>query len=384
MKNCIITPTFKGHFKYISDYLKSFQINATPKDNFEVCFTISRDEKSEFEEITKKFPDLNIKTLFFEDILAHFQIKETPDELLKRYKKFSFQTLKKFYTMLYLGKEYRFLVLDSESILYRPYDINQLFDNFFKAPFISGVNLKYRRVAFIAETIKKNTSFTLNQKSEIWFLENFVWFYDFKILSDLFKKHGSPIQIVNRVYEEMEKDSFCGIFEIDLYQTYIYQNLNKYHYSFVDLDEEFKSFEDNQIYRKIHQIKFGGECGLFENVMVLLEKGNIEYFANLFRKLRFNIIRCDKTTPENYALQKKFLNIVQPVILAASQDHYFGVKHNKKQLFKIVLGTKNATKLRKHLKAFLKPIAWLFEPVSILKYFLKTLIDIVKNLNRMS
>lgn len=61
-------------------------------------------------------------------------------------------------------------------------------------------------------------------------------------------------------------------------------------------------------------------------------------------------------------------------------EYAVGCSHEREQFSR----TKNATKLKKHLKAFLKPVAWLFEPISILKYFLKTLIDVVKNLNRMN
>ena len=89
--------------------------------------------------------------------------------------------------MLYLGKNYRFLVLDSESILYRKYDINKLFDDFFKNPFISGSNLNLRpHVDNVIKDAKANSSFLLHVDSSIWFLENFIWFYDYKILSDLF------------------------------------------------------------------------------------------------------------------------------------------------------------------------------------------------------
>ena len=381
MKNCIITPTFKGHFKFIVDYLKSFQLNANPKDNFEICFTISKDEKSVFEKITKKFPDLSINTLFFEDILSHFQITESPNVLLKKYGKYSFQTLKKFYTMLYLGKEYRFLVLDSESILYRSYDINKLFDDFFKNPFIAGTDLQYRQAGWIITAVKLNTFFLLKNKSTVWFLENFVWFYDYNILSDLFKKYGTPMQMVDSVYNQSPDRNFKGVFEIDLYQSYIYQNLSKYNYRFIDLDEELKNFSDNQTYRQMHQAKFGGECGLCEHVMLFLTKKNIDYFSYLFKKLNFNIIRCDKTTVENYNLQKQFLGTVQPNILAASQDHCWGIKNTIRNKMRMICSKQE--KLKKHINNFFYPInktiKWFLEPFSILRYLLCCLKDFIVN-----
>ena len=44
MKNCIITPTFREHFKYIKKYLESFEKYVEDKD-IPLCFIISRDEE---------------------------------------------------------------------------------------------------------------------------------------------------------------------------------------------------------------------------------------------------------------------------------------------------------------------------------------------------
>ena len=174
------------------------------------------------------------------------------------------------------------------------------------------------------------------------------------------------------------------IFEIDVYQTYIYHNLDKYSYRFIDLDKEFKAFKNNKTYRKIHQAKFGGECGLFEHIMLFLNKENVEWFSNLLKKLSFNIIRCDGTTAENYKLQKQFMETVQPVILAASQDQYFGVKHNIQQLLIICSNLRSIQKLQKHLKAFFSPLAkliiWILEPINILKYLVKTCSSLLLNI----
>ena len=337
-----------------------------------------------FKKITKKYPDININTLFFEDILFHFNISTTSKELLQKYGKFSFQTLKKFYTMLYLGKEYRFLVLDSESILYRQYDINCLFSDFFQKPFISGTSLLNRTLDFMVRGVKTNTSDILKKETNTWFLENFIWFYDFNILTDLFNKYGSPIEMVEFIHKNKIISSFNEIFEIDLYQTYIYQNLKKYNYHYIDLENILNNYSDNCEYRRKHQQMFNGSCGMFEHVMLFLNKNNVDELANILKKLNFNIIRCDKTTVSNYLFQKQFLDIVQPVILAASQDHYFGVKHNIQQLLIICSNLRNIQKLQKHLKAFFSPLAkliiWILEPINILKYLVKTCSSLLLNI----
>ena len=112
MKYAIITPTFKPHFKYIKKYLESFNKLVLDKDKIEIIFTISRNEENDFKEIIKKYPNINSKLILFENLLEEYNIPYTPDELLKKYKKFTFQTLKKFYTMLNSDAEF-FLVLDS-------------------------------------------------------------------------------------------------------------------------------------------------------------------------------------------------------------------------------------------------------------------------------
>ena len=83
MKNCILTPTFKGHFQYLKNYLHSFQTNVTDKDTCVIYFIINADENKDLQKIIKKYPDLDIQVLFFEDILKKYNILESPQELLK-------------------------------------------------------------------------------------------------------------------------------------------------------------------------------------------------------------------------------------------------------------------------------------------------------------
>ena len=370
MKNCIVTPTFSGHFVYVRDYLKSFSKLAMDKDNFEICFTISKHEASAFNKIIAPFSDLHIRVLFFEDILAKFNIKYTPEELLSKYKKYSFQTLKKFYTMLYLGKDYRFLVLDSESILFYRCNINNLFDNFFTNPFIAYSDMdKRHRTADFMRDIKLNTAFILqsNKIQSLWFLENFVWFYDYKILADLFKEHGSPFEVINKVFDDAHNLRVTGVFEIDLYQSFIYLHHKKYGYNLIDTDSMLDKILNPYLYRESLLKKYWGNCGLLENTTSLLNVANIKDFAKLFKDNNFNIIRVNETSVNNYYYQKEFLQLVRPYILAASQDHIFGVKDTFKRRILCILQYNKLEKIKFHMKLFIKPIAnflhWLYQPI---------------------
>lgn len=123
----IITPTYRGHFQYIPYYLESFRKYVTDRDKVPIYFTVGGDEYFEFCELIHPYTDdLQIHVLTLEMILEHFGVKETPDKLLQKYGRFSFQTLKKFYTMLYVSKT-QYLVLDSESVWISPISIQLIF-----------------------------------------------------------------------------------------------------------------------------------------------------------------------------------------------------------------------------------------------------------------
>ena len=388
MKNCIITPTFSGHFPFIPDYLKSFSKLAMDKNNFEICFTISKSEAKDFDKIVAPFKDLNIHVLFFEDILEKFGVSSIPDKLLLKYGKFSFQTLKKFYTMLYMGPDYRFLVLDSESILLKKCNINSMFDDFFAHPFISysDMNKRLKTAKFMGE-IKTNTAFILQSEKveKLWFLENFVWFYDYKILNDMFTKYGSPFDLINKVYKDAFGKRNVGVFEIDLYQCFVYLNRKKYKYDVFDVDAMLEKATKADLYRKELVKRWGGNCGILERATSILNAENIKGLAKQFKENHFNIIRVNETSLHNYKYQKAFLKVVDPYILAASQDHMFGVKDVFKRRLYQVAKNSGWEKLVSHATLFIKPVAhflqWLYQPIYLI---INTLIFIVKFLLRIT
>lgn len=85
-----------------------------------MAFVVSRDDAEEFDRLLKPYKGrICTRVLIFEALLESFGIQETADEILSKYGKFAFQTLKKLYAMLALDGE-RFLVLDSESMWIRP------------------------------------------------------------------------------------------------------------------------------------------------------------------------------------------------------------------------------------------------------------------------
>ena len=383
MKYSIITPTYKGHFKYIEKYLKSINKYLLDKRDVSLIFTISKDEEKEFNQIIKPYTNsLNIEVLIFEDLLSHFNIQKSPNLLLEKYKKFSFQTLKKFYTMLYSNSDY-FLVLDSESMFVKSTTIKKHFENFIKNPFITASDLSEIQIDNFKEGVIENINNLIGKQSNKWFLENFVWFYDKKILNDMFSSLGQPIDIVDKIYKKGNSINIeSGVFEIELYQEFIYCNNTKYQYQFLDINNIMKKNLSEKSYQEYYNKyinKYGGGYGLAEMAMMLLTEDNIEPLANMFKDNKFNIIRCDSTNIKNYRLQSKFLNIVQPNILAASQDHAFGVNN---KFICLLNNDKYINKFKKHFSNAIKPFKifgyWLSEFLSIFWYGISSILEISK------
>lgn len=452
MKYAIITPTYKPHFQYIDKYLRSYEKYVVDKDKIDLVFTISHSEVKDFYKVAKKHQkSTKFKLLFIEDVLADFGIFESSEKLLNKYKKFTFQTLKKYYTMLYVGADYS-LVLDSETMWIRNTKMVDLFENFYKAPFITYSDISTRhKTAPLLKNVVHNINYLLEnalkrqkenmvevieyissegfdisqEKSNeniftpfnIWCLENFMWFYDKKILEDMFEQLGSPIELANYIKNlekkktkdnakklKYKKLADTGIFEINLYQTFIFANNDKYNYSLINANDIIKdsmSTQDAKNYLSEFFALYNGRCGILERVIPLLKPSHYRKIAQKFKQHNFSIIRGDIGTfnKKNIAIAKDFLDIVQPNILAASQEHLFGVNATIFNRCKIIFrNSKYIIKIKKHWDYFFAPIniilkpfkilfkfinkflVWLTQPIAFILYVLKLFIELLKNL----
>lgn len=380
IKYAIVTPTYINHFRYIDNYLKSF-VKFVEDKNIPIYFTISKSEENSFEKIISKYKNiLNINILFIDNLFVENNIKETPNEYLNKYGRFTFQTAKKFYSMLHINAE-KFLILDSESMWIRKTNMSKIFSDYFAKPFIAVSdidNVTRQNQAF--NTMLNNIYEILNiPPSNKWFIEHFMWYYDKNILLDMFKTHGSLANmletLVSKNYNlQIDKDIKFGIFEIVLYYAYLYNNAQKYGYLVLNLNDVMKKYMTNreiQNYYNHFINELHGCCGLLEHTLILINEHNYKKFISIFSDLNFNIIRCDKSDLKNYDIQNKFINSIQPNILAASQEHAFGLDNGFIKL-KIKSYWK---KLHKHGDRIAYPLKsalrWFSEIFSFFSYSLK-------------
>lgn len=397
----IITPTYIKHFKYIKKYLESFIKHVVDRDSIKLYFIISEAEKNKFDKIIKPYQTLcNITVLHVEDILSAYNIEKSSEMLLKEYGRFTFQTLKKLYGILYIEEE-KSLILDSESMWINETNMTDLFNDFFESPTIYASRVESEfRTGKVYNQILNNINYLLGYTCPYWFLENYRWFYEKTILKDIISQHGSPIEMADKLKAEndnllLPNDVRFGIFEILLYQNYIYKNISKYNYNFVDLQKEMEQrlgSEAYEIYKYQFYIKYKGECGFVGNMCMLLTKQNIQPLIQMCLDHHIDIMHCKKTAIDNYKLQCIFFKGTKPSILVSSQDHLFGLNATlEKRIDRFLLSNPNVVKLKKHLAYFVAPIViafkpiiytikWLLQPFILLKYIVRIIFFILKNL----
>lgn len=338
--NAIVTPTFEAHFKYISKYLRSAVNYIEDKCSIRFYFVISAKEKYTFKKIIAPYENqLQIVILYFEELLENANVSETPDKILKKYGKYSFQTLKKFYAMLAIEEEH-ILILDSESMWVKNTNMENLFNDYFENPYIAGSVIDSWIQSPFNKNVNDNVAFLLNSTPKLWFLENFVWFYEKKILNKMFSEIGSPYEITVKVdkyirSKKLNLDSGIGIFEIILYQNYIYKHANEFGYKIININELCKATLGDELYAQYLEdwfLFYKGNCGLLERTSMLLRPENVKLLAKMFKENKFNIIRFDNRMSK-YHLQRQFFQRAKPNILAASQDHLFGLNYTCTNIF---------------------------------------------------
>jgi hypothetical protein len=358
MKYCILTPTFSGHFQFLPKYLD--------KHEGEICFIINASENVGLQKIISKFKDLNIRVIFFENLLREFGIPWDPGHLLHHYGKFTFQSLKKILGMLHL-KEYRYFgVFDSETMWMRPVSMATMIEDFFKDPYIFYSHVNQRKITGRSNTeASAGINFLLKMDCQYWFVEQFVRFWDVQVFKDIQAAHGSYYDLAQdlKIWETSQGYS-QGIFESMLYDQWVLYHLDTYGYRAIDLDAEFEKFLPTDVredYYTRFEHTYRGRCGLTENICPLLTPSNRDYIVQMFKSWNIQVLRIEDSTASYFKECKFFYEALQPIMITCSQQHNFGLSEGSYPHLRWEALAKNP-KLRKvsrDLKGFFKPF-WLF------------------------
>ncbi len=338
----VITPTFIGHLCYIPKYLQSFVKYVEDKEDVTICFIIEGRDVNPLMRITDKYAGMcNIEIYNFDEVLLSFGIQYSSEELLNKFGRFTYQSFKKFLGILLIDPKIA-LILDSESMWVNPTNMGKMEEKYMAHPFLTISSIINDRQSDFFLKVVENTDYLLDTKSTAWTLENFVWYMDTEIVKNLFKEHGSLLEMAEKIYErELEDDDKAGIMEALLYQEYLLHNKKKYGYAVVEIDKELEKGLGTEKYSSyINRLyeKCGGNVGFAEHAMELLTKDNRMQIANVFRQCNQNIIRCERgQSIKKRALQRPFMEVVKPNILAASQEHYWGLNGSVKTIVKTEL-----------------------------------------------
>lgn len=323
-RHAILTPTYKPHFCFIEKYLESFDKFVEDKDEIVIYFVISKLELKDFcSVINKYFKKINIRLIYFESLLNNYGIKEDDKQLMRNYGRFSFQTLKKFLAIKEI-KEEQVLILDSESVWCNPTKMSNLFDEYFRKPTIFFSSLNNNSV--FKNKINSNINYILDENNNDWFIETFAWFYDKKIVDDMFHDIGGIYDnvIKTRNFERLKFGEKIGVFEIELYYSYIKKNNKKYNYNFINIEDllsnRLSPYNFTQL-REISSSLYNGETGFAEHIGLLLTKRNLLEISKVYKDIP--IVRMETFSIKQFIKQFIFIKASSIKILAASQDHWF-------------------------------------------------------------
>jgi hypothetical protein len=229
----------------------------------------------------------------------------------------------------------------------------------------------------LQDLIKTNNQILGLSDYNLWFLETFMWFYDYNIVNAMFEKHGMPLEMC-KVFHSLKKCNDTGIFEILLYNSYLHANKEKYGYKFKDVEIIFNKYLEEDLrfqYLKEFNLNFKGCCGVLEHFMLFLNKKNTASFAKIIKEMKLTIFRCEHSN-DNYFEQISLLRKYSPNILAASQEHKFGLNSNN--MLSIILDIAVLRKISSTVKDFVKPlintVKWIFKPLRLVYLILRLLI----------
>ena len=355
MNRGIVVPTYYIHFEYIDKLLESYDYFVDINNNVKVFFIVSDEkEANELKGRIKKYLDKynNIYIYNFEKILKKYNINITSNKILEEVGRYTYQTIKKLYALHYLQLD-QALVIDSESIFCNYFNLDDIFNKYFKKPYIFYSVMPdteiYRN--FLDYKTSVNCSNLLNVDfSNKWFLEGFHWFYEKNIINDLFNYFNG--KLFEKIYLQCKNKDFIesAIFECILYYTYIYNYNYKYKYNFINSKDELmkcmkkKSIEE--IKEKMKKANLDFLPFSIHSIEFAKYKDIIAY-KNFYKKNRVEIARlgCGANLFKPLAFCEICKQLDLKIIVASDKcyENLFWLKH---KTFESIINNKFILKIK--------------------------------------
>jgi hypothetical protein len=267
---CIAIPTYKPHFKYVEKLI--YSMDKYCKEYINIFIIVSSDEMNDAKYFIDLSSKINVIILSFKDIFNKtLNIDIDENIFLSSIDSYKFQSLKKITAVYYLVKKLNYeyvYVMDSEGLFIKPFSFIKLIENYKKNKRIF-YNSKQRH-----NHKQSNISKQLLHTKSIpgWFLENYLWIYEDKIVKDFFTYLFKEIH----TYDDLVKIP-NGIFIEIVYYHYIY--INRYDYQFIDTYESMKQYLNVDIYLKNEL----ADLSLLEDIRLIINNNTIDSISNYFK-----------------------------------------------------------------------------------------------------
>ena len=230
------------------------------------------------------------------------------------------QYLKKIYAVVYLKYKYN-LVLDCDSIFVKPTNVKHVFDTFFDNKFLiySMIQSKLGDTYGKQMNIKKYFKYS---KPCLNFWSDYLWFYDYDITKDLI--HDIITKYDNNYNKMFGTISSHRLWESLLYKEFIYNNIEKYEYTLVNVDNIIKTSIPNDIFNKF--INKNVTIDNFINFVDYLEFKDLQLLIDnttFFSVFHINCGKHNLNQPKN----KEFINHI--IKTSKSMNIVFGLNDSR-------------------------------------------------------
>lgn len=251
-KRVLIVPSYELHFTYARELMKSFVKNVDDKKVYMYFILSNEKEKESFE---KNLCDDRCKCLNIEWILAQYGMHYKSNELLSMLGRYSYQTIKKLYALRFIDYD-QALVLDSESLFVKRANIDDMFDTYFSNPYVFYSEMPQNEHYHDWLDYKTSVNCAMLLKYEMkneWYLEGFHWFYEKRIVKDLFTHFNDGLLKYMMDFCQDKEGKDKAIFECVLYYTFIKNSKHNYGYRYINSKTELKSFLGERTFRRLER-----------------------------------------------------------------------------------------------------------------------------------